>query len=84
MKRIELGKEVRDIISGCTGIACSHIEYLNGCEQIGIRPRVGADGKFPDAFYADVDNVEVIGDGVAIARTTVGGPSAQISGSYPA
>lgn len=63
-----IGKKVRCRISGFTGIATSRIEYLNGCVQYGVRPRVGKDKKQPDIEYFDWQQLEVIGPGLSGRR----------------
>lgn len=50
---IELGDEVKDKITGFKGIATSRIKYLNGCDKIGIQPKMGKDGKIPDCIWFD-------------------------------
>jgi hypothetical protein len=37
---INLGDDVRDTITGCTGIATGRTEWLYGCVRIGVQPRV--------------------------------------------
>lgn len=79
---IQLGQQVRDKVSGFTGIATSRVEYLNGCVQYAIRPRVEADGKFPEAHYFDEEQLEVVGEGIAIRQRKAGGPPMDAPTSY--
>lgn len=72
---ITLGKQVRDKASGFEGIVTARIEYINGCIQYCVKPRVGADGKPPDSLYLDEEFLEVIGNGIAIAPRPGGGPA---------
>lgn len=37
---IRLGEKVQDKISGLEGIAVSRTEYLNGCVQYGVMPKI--------------------------------------------
>ena len=80
MNRIELGKEVKDIVAGFKGIAVARHEYLEGCERITVQPSVDKDGKLPDCQTFDAPSLEVIGDGVspslapAAQRASTGGP----------
>lgn len=37
---IELGDKVKDLVSGLVGIAISRIEFINGCIQIGVQPKL--------------------------------------------
>ena len=58
---VHLGDEVKDKVSGFSGVVTSITEYLNGCRRIGIQPPVKADdGKLPDAFLIDEVQLEVI------------------------
>ena len=34
-----LGLEVRDVVTGFSGIAVAHTEWLNGCVRIMVQPR---------------------------------------------
>lgn len=72
--RIELGAEVRCIVSGFTGLATSRVEYFNGCTQYGVKPKVNKkDGKEPDTVYFDEGYLEVIGKGISIKQKNTGG-----------
>ena len=71
---IELGKKVKDKVTGFTGIATSRIEYLNGCVQYCVKPKVDKDGKSRDGEWFDDAQLEVIGDGIAIKKDPDGGP----------
>lgn len=61
-KPIALGNQVRDIVTGYTGIACSKVEYLNGCIQFGVKGSVSEPGKMPDAHYIDIEQLEYAGN----------------------
>ncbi len=70
---ISLGDTVRDIVTGFTGIATARVEYLNGCKQICIKPKVAENGKMPDGEYIDMQQAEMVGEGVHITQKTTGG-----------
>jgi len=76
--KFELGEQLKDIVTGFEGIAVARIEYLNGCVQYGIKPKLGEESKkkgdFPESQYIDVEQLERIGDGIKAERNTVGGP----------
>lgn len=78
MAEIRLGQEVRDTVTGFTGTATSRLEYLNGCVQYNVRPRVREDGKFPDGEWIDAQQLEVVGPGInkprPVAKIATGGP----------
>lgn len=73
-----LGKTVRDKVTGFNGIATSKIEFLNGCIQYCVKPKMGADGKMPEGEYIDVEQLEVVNEKkVDVQSTPSGGPSAK-------
>jgi hypothetical protein len=72
------GEEVKDVVSGFTGIIdCSSI-WLNGCIRYSIQPKMkeGETSK-PDSIWMDEENLQKISDGVkkAIKPSPTGGPS---------
>ncbi|MNY13045.1 hypothetical protein D3C86_1461590 [compost metagenome] len=71
-----LGLEARDIVTGLTGIITSYCQYLTGCTQVSISPKVGADGKVPETHWFDIQRVELTGEGVAlqVGHSNTGGP----------
>ena len=62
MEKIKLGSKVRDKVTGFEGTATARIEYMNGCIQYCVRPKVGPDGKMPEHEYIDVQELEIIKD----------------------
>lgn len=79
---IKLGTKVREITTGFEGIATSKIEYLNGCVQYCVQPRVDKDGKRQEAFYIDWQSLESIDSGISVDGKGTGGPSANAPTSY--
>lgn len=71
---IELGWQVRDLVTGFTGIAVARVEYLNGCVQYCVKPQAGEDGKMPEGEYIDAGQLEIVGPGVSVQRRETGGP----------
>jgi len=60
MSRINLGDRVKDRISGYEGVAFAKIQYLAGCDQVGIKPQgQKPDGGTFDVLYFDAPFVEV-------------------------
>ncbi len=57
---IKLGSKVKDKVSGFTGIATAKVEYLNGCIQYCINPKVGKDNKNKEGFYFDEGQIELV------------------------
>ena len=74
MDEIRLGLKVRDKVTGFEGIATAKCEYINGCIQYGVTPKIGEDGKYPDCQYLDYKRLEIVGDGVNIDFEDTGGP----------
>jgi hypothetical protein len=60
MKRVELGSEVKDKVTGFRGIAIGRSEFLNGCARIGVQAKVGKDGSVKDAVWFDEPQLEII------------------------
>jgi len=72
-----LGKQARDKITGFEGIVVARVQYLTGCDQLGLAPPA-KDGDVKPAQYFDEARVEIIGDGVAAASVrgqVNGGPN---------
>jgi hypothetical protein len=73
-----LGKKGKDKVTGFHGTIVAKVSYLTGCDQYGITPPVGEDGKLGDTNYFDVGRVEIIGDGVtaeSVQTEVKGGPN---------
>lgn len=62
--KLELGQEAKDKITGFKGILTSRVEYLTGCNQYGITPKMGADGKPGEVNYYDEGRIEITGRGI--------------------
>lgn len=74
MSEIKLGNKVRDKVTGFTGIATAKIEYINGCIQYCVKPKVAKDNTMSEGEYIDIDELEVIRGGIKIKSTPSGGP----------
>ncbi len=61
MTKINLGDEVRDIVTGFKGVAVGRTTWLSGCDRITIQPKgVNKDGKVYEACSFDIDTIEVL------------------------
>lgn len=49
---------MNDKVTGFTGTVTGRVEYLTGCRQYLVQPRVGEKGKYPDAHWFDEDRLE--------------------------
>lgn len=65
---IELGDKVRDKVTGYEGIATSKTEFLNGCIQVEVTPKIkrGSNPKPEDivGMGIDIQQLERVGDGI--------------------
>lgn len=84
MRKIELGSHVRDTVTGYEGTATSRLEYMNGCVQYCIKPRVGPDGKMPEGEWVDEGQIEVIDEAESAIRDATGGPVLNAPKTYQA
>jgi len=57
---IQLGDEVRDTITGFSGVAYSLSQYVHGCSRVGIQSRKLKEGKPLPMEWFDVQQVEII------------------------
>ena len=71
---IQLGDKVKDKITGFIGIAIAKTEYLNGCIQYMVIPKMkrGVD-KLPEEVGIDEEQLEVIEKKIKIKKTSTGG-----------
>ncbi|MCO5730133.1 hypothetical protein [Rhizobium sp. SSA_523] len=53
-----LGHTYRDTISGFTGVAIGHVDYITGCNQTLLQPRTMDANKRPDAEWFDDQRLE--------------------------
>jgi hypothetical protein len=75
---IELGKLGKDKITNFEGIITARVQYLYGCDQYCLVPKIDKDGKSIDGQYYDEGRIEIIGDGVLASSVQVsvpGGPN---------
>ncbi len=62
-KKIELGDEVKDKISGFKGVVVGAHTYLNGCTRLSILPKVGKDGSYKESETFDEPQLIVVKKG---------------------
>ena len=77
-KEIKLGKEAKDKVTGFKGIIIGKADYLYGCTQYALKPKVDKSGKPMDTEWFDDGRIEIIGQGVApkeVRGTKNGGPN---------
>lgn len=57
---VKLGDEVKDEVSGFQGIAVARTEYLNGCVQFEVQPKVNEKMELPDSCFIDEQQLQII------------------------
>ncbi len=60
MTTINLGDEVKDVVTGFQGVAIAKCDWLYGCTRITVQPPVGKDGKVPDNYTFDMPSLRII------------------------
>ncbi len=63
---IELGRKVKDVVTGLVGVAEARLQFLNGCEQILVRPKVstpkkGEVSEYLSGAYIDIEQLVYVG-----------------------
>ena len=59
-KKLKLGDEVRDTVTGFTGIAVCRHSYLQGCDRLTVQPPIDKDRKMPESESFDEPQLEVV------------------------
>jgi hypothetical protein len=54
-----LGFTVTDKITGFKGIVVGYVNYLTGCSQALVQPRIKADGSPNESLWLDVQKLEI-------------------------
>jgi hypothetical protein len=73
-----LGKEGKDKITGFKGIITARAQYLTGCDQYGLTPKVDEKGATQTCEFFDEARIEIIGNGILpeeVQGETKGGPN---------
>jgi hypothetical protein len=73
-----MGFKAESKVMGIKGIITARSENLYGCNRYFIQASVGADGKMPDSFWVDEDDISIIGEGVTAKPKDTGGPASTI------
>jgi len=64
MKNVKLGTRMRDTVTDFEGIAIARVEFLNGCIQYMLKPKIDKEGKSQDAIAVDSQQLIIIDDGI--------------------
>ena len=74
---VTLGDEVKDKVTGFSGVAVARHMYLQGCNRISVQPPVDKDGKNQESCTFDEPQLIVITPQKVVAgegSDSVGGP----------
>jgi len=75
MHKYELGVKARCQLTGFKGIIMARNEWVNGCRQYLVKPKVDKDGKMKEGEWIDEEQLELLsGKGINIATKPTGGP----------
>lgn len=67
------GQTLRDIVTGFVGIATGRVEYLTGCTQLLLQPKVDEKNSPGEARWFDEDRLELLPNPViSLPRTNAG------------
>lgn len=69
---MELGRKVRDIISGFEGITTGYVNYISGCNQVLVSPTVDKDGKRRESEWFDEQRMVMIDETIIKLNNTGG------------
>lgn len=60
MEHVNLGDEVKDIVTGFKGIATGRSQWLQGCDHILVQPPVNKKGEARDGKWFDEPQCKVL------------------------
>ncbi len=73
--KFQFGDEVKEVITGVTGIVWARYAYMNGCVRYEIKPRKLKDGVVQEGIVFDQEQLSLVKAGaVKIALKPTGGP----------
>lgn len=70
---ISMGDQVRDTLSGFTGVVIARSEFLTGCNQVLVMPESHDPSKMNDSHWFDVERMQKIKERAVEFRTRPGG-----------
>ncbi len=63
---MKLGHTYRDRITGFTGVATGHCEYLTGCHQTLLQPQGADPASRPESHWFDDQRLQEVTDGPVV------------------
>jgi len=70
---IKMGRKVKDLVTGFTGIVTGKAIYLNGCTQYLVETKVNKDGELKWKWF-DENQLKDLGPGIKISKSKKGKP----------
>ncbi len=58
--KFRLGAQARDTVTDFQGMIIARNEWMSGCVQYCLKPKVDKDGKIPSGEWIDEDQVELV------------------------
>ena len=81
--KLSNGTEVKDEVSGGTGIINGSAIWLNGCVQYSVQPKIKkGETEMPTSWWIDEDQLTIVGEGVNIKQKETGGQSKRSPSQY--
>ena len=74
---LELGNEGKDKITGFKGIITARHQYITGCDQYTLSPKMNSDGDLGDSYQFDEGRIDIVGVGInkkKVQSKVSGGP----------
>lgn len=59
-----MGKEVKDIVTGFSGVITGKSTWLFGCNQYCVSPKISEDGGIKAGEWFDEGRIQIIGEGI--------------------
>ena len=76
MHKFELGDKLRDTVSGLEGVAVARTEYMNGCTQYQVLPKMKKGTTEMPSWHIDEEQLELVKSKTKIRKKKpTGGPT---------
>lgn len=59
-KKVELGDEVQDTVTGFKGTVVAITYWLHQCARAAVQPKVDKDGKVPEMLTFDIPSLKIL------------------------
>jgi len=79
---IELGDKVKDLVSGLEGVATARLEYLNGCVQYSVTPKIKKGATEIPSWNIDAEQLRKIPGKVKTKKKPTGGATVRAASRY--